>query len=159
MKPENLPPSPEGKEFGGEDFARIKALVEESPFVAHCGLVLETLDEGRCELKLPLEAAHANAYGNLHGGVVATLADTVSGVAAWTLAAPGERVSTLELKVNFVAGVQTMEGELRAVGAVIHRGRTTAVVEADVEDAEGRRIARSLGTFFYISRHQGARDG
>ncbi len=159
MKPEEFPSPPKEGGFGADDFARIKALLEESAFVAHCGLVLEALDEGRCQLKLPLEAFHANAYGNLHGGAVATLVDTASGVAAWTMAAPGEKVSTVELKINFIAGVGAMEGELRAVGVVLHRGRTTSVVEADVTDAEGRRVARGLGTFFYASKRQGASGG
>ena len=135
-----------------EAFSRIKALLEKSAFVRHCGLLLESLGEGRCELRLPLEAIHANAYGSLHGGLVATLIDTVSGVAAWTLAEPGERVSTVELKVNFITGVADMVGDLRALGVVLHRGRTTAVVEADVNGAEGQRVARGLGTFIYLAR-------
>lgn len=138
--------------YSGEAFAEIKALLEKSAFVAHCGLVLDKLAEGRCELSLPLEGFHANAYGSLHGGVVATLVDTASGVAAWTQAAKGERVSTVELKVNFIAGVvPSAGGALKAVGVVIHKGRTTAVVEADVLDPEGKRVARGLGTFFYQS--------
>ncbi len=133
-----------------EDFATIKALLEQSPFVAHLGFVLEALDDGRCELSVGLRAAHANSYGALHGGVVASLVDTASGVAAWTRARPGERVSTVELKVNFIAGVEPTEGAIRAVGTVLHRGRSTAVVESDVSDDAGRRIARGLGTFFYL---------
>lgn len=145
--------------FGEEDFERIKALLEESRFVAHCGFKLQGLEAGRCELNLPLQDVHANAYGSLHGGVVASLVDTASGVAAWTMADRGERVSTVELKVNFIAGVSAMEGELKAVGAVIHRGRTTAVVEADVTDGAGRLIARSLGTFFFLqSREEASGD-
>ncbi|MFQ5892913.1 MAG: PaaI family thioesterase [Nitrospinota bacterium] len=151
---EAIPPS-----YDPEAFARIKAALEESAFIRHCGLLLESLAKGRCEARLPLESVHANAYGLLHGGVVATLIDTVSGVAAWTLAEPDERVSTVELKVNFIGGVSTMEGELRASGEVLHRGRTTAVVEADVHGPEGRRIARGLGTFIYLARKREAAGG
>jgi acyl-CoA thioesterase len=151
MKPEDFP-----ARYEPEDFENIKALLEKSAFVRHCGFVLESLAEGRCEISLALDSFHSNAYGSLHGGVVASLADTASGVAAWTLAERGERVSTVELKVNFIAGVYEMERELRAVGVVLHRGRTTAVVEADVIDADGRRVARSLGTFFFVP--PGGRD-
>lgn len=145
MKPEEFP-----ARYDPEEFKTIKALLEKSAFVKHCGFVLESLEEGRCEISLALDSVHANAYGSIHGGVVASLADTVSGVAAWTLADRGERVSTVELKVNFIAGVSPTAGGLRAVGRVIHRGRSTAVVEADVNGADGRRIAKGLGTFFYI---------
>ena len=145
--------------YGPEHFDLIKELLEGSAFVNHCGLVLESLEEGRCELRLALEAEHANAYGALHGGVVATLVDTASGVAAWSLAGKGERVSTVELKLNFISGVPAMEGELKAVGVVLHRGRTTAVVEADVTSADGRRVARGLGTFIYLSAGRGAGNG
>ncbi|MFB3072545.1 MAG: PaaI family thioesterase [bacterium] len=145
--------------YDPEAFSRIKALLEKSAFVRHCGLLLENLEAGRCELRLPLEAVHANAYGSLHGGLVATLVDTVSGVAAWTLADSNERVSTMELKVNFITSVAPMEGELRAHGVVLHRGRTTAVVEADVNDSEGRRVARGLGTFIYLARKGEDADG
>jgi uncharacterized protein (TIGR00369 family) len=148
---------PESLEYRPEDFSRIKRMLEQSAFVRHVGLRLESLRKGLCEVCLQVDAVHGNAYGGLHGGVIATLVDTVSGVAAWTMASPGERVATVELKVNFIAALQAHDVELRASGRVVHRGRTTAVVEADVTTDQGRLVARGLGTFMYLGGGEGDR--
>jgi uncharacterized protein (TIGR00369 family) len=61
---------------------------------------------------------------------------------------PGTRFSTIEAKINFLLPVRT--GELLAEGHIIHRGRSTAVLEATVHNINGeerKAIARVLGTF------------
>ena len=67
---------------------------------------------------------------------------------------PHTRFSTIEAKINFLLPVRT--GELSADATIIHRGRSTAVLEATVHNTNGedrKAIARVLGTF-HISTAQ-----
>jgi acyl-CoA thioesterase len=59
-----------------------------------------------------------------------------------------ERCATLEMKINYIAAVH--DEDCVAVAEVIHRGRTSIVVEADIKTAEGRLVAKTLATFIVL---------
>ncbi|MBC7446501.1 MAG: PaaI family thioesterase [Hymenobacteraceae bacterium] len=99
-------------------------------FLHLIGFELLELDAGRVVGRMMLETKHQQQAGFAHGGLVATIADTVAGFAAVTLAAPGEHVVTAELKVAYLhPGVGTA---LRGVGTVLKAGNTLTFCEAEV---------------------------
>jgi acyl-CoA thioesterase len=88
----------------------------------------------------------------VHGGVIFTIADTAMSMALMSVIPEGSRFGTIEAKVNFLLPVRS--GELLAEGTLVHKGRSTAVVEATVYnifEGEQQAIAKVLGTF-YIGR-------
>jgi uncharacterized protein (TIGR00369 family) len=89
------------------------------------------------------------AAGVLHGGVLMTLADTAGAVCAFLNLPPGTRTVTIESKTNFLGAVR--EGETLARSRPLHVGKTTIVVETDVLDATGRRVARTTQTQAILS--------
>jgi uncharacterized protein (TIGR00369 family) len=84
------------------------------------------------------------AGGVLHGGVLMALADSAGAVCAFLNLPAGGRTTTIESKTNFFGAVR--DGEVRARSRPLHRGRTTIVVETDLFDAAGRRVARTMQT-------------
>lgn len=80
----------------------------------------------------------------VHGGAIATLADFALGWAIRSTLPPGTRLATVELKINYIRAGQ---GDLEARARVVHRGRSLAVLEADVTDSSGALVARVLSTF------------
>jgi uncharacterized protein (TIGR00369 family) len=85
------------------------------------------------------------AAGVLHGGVLMSLADAAGGVCAFlNLPAGAAGTATIESKTNFLGAVR--EGAVTARARPLHVGKTTIVVETDVYDAAGRRIARTTQT-------------
>ena len=88
--------------------------------------------------------AHGNVMGTLHGGVVATLADTAMGFAFATTLHEGESFATLEIKINFLRPV--WESALTASAHVVHRGKTTGLVDCRVTDERDRLIAHATST-------------
>ena len=84
------------------------------------------------------------AAGVLHGGVLMTLADTAGAVCAFFNLPPGARTVTIESKTNFLGAIR--EGDVLARARPLHVGKTTIVVETDVLDASGRRVARTTQT-------------
>ena len=80
----------------------------------------------------------------LHGGAVMTMADSAGAVCAFLNLPAGSSTSTIESKTNFFRGVRA--GRVHAVTRPLHVGRTTIVVQTDVRDDEGRRVAQVTQT-------------
>jgi len=114
-------------------------------FWSTLGMRLVSAGGGRASVRLPFDPQLANGAGVMHGGAVFAAADAATGVAAMALLAPGETLTTIEMKINFIRPVS--DGEIVADAVILHRGRSTAVGEADVKDAEGRLVARALATY------------
>jgi uncharacterized protein (TIGR00369 family) len=84
------------------------------------------------------------AGGVLHGGVLMSLADAAGGVCAFLNLPPGATTVTIESKTNFLGVIR--EGAVLARSRPLHVGKTTIVLETDVFDASGRRVARTTQT-------------
>lgn len=121
------------------------------PFVQQLGFELHSVGDGEAELRLAISEQHLNSWRVAHGGVVMTLLDVAMAHAARSmnkqLADLGPGVVTVEMKTSFM---RPGEGELRAVGKVLHRSTTMAFCEGSVFGADGRICAHATGTFKYL---------
>ena len=88
----------------------------------------------------------------MHGGAVFAAADAATGVAAMGLLAWDETLTTIEMKINFIRPVP--DSEIVAEAVILHRGRSTAVGEAEVKDTEGRLVAKALATYAILRQTQ-----
>jgi len=80
----------------------------------------------------------------LHGGALMAFADTLGAICAFLNVRPGEGTSTIESKTNFFRAVRS--GTVEAVSRPLHVGRTTIVVQTDLLDDQGRRVAQVTQT-------------
>ena len=97
---------------------------------------------------MKIEENVLNVYGTVHGGAISTMADVSMGYAVFENLREDERLTTLEMKINYIAAVSS--GVLTAQARLIKRTRNLAVVESRVE-CEGRLVAIALGTY-YLSK-------
>lgn len=109
------------------------------------GFELESAERGRVLLRMSVRQKHRQIQGVVHGGIIAALADTAGGIACYTVAPAGTLVATIEMKINFLEPVE--EGAILAEARVLRHGKTTAVAECDVRDADGGLMAKALMTF------------
>jgi uncharacterized protein (TIGR00369 family) len=115
--------------------------VELAPIAALLGVRPVSLGEGEAKVELTAGKNLHNAMGTVHGGVFCDLADVAMGVALATVTADGESFSTLQLQMSYLLPV--VEGRISAHARVLRRGRGTAHLECDLEDGEGRHVARA----------------
>jgi uncharacterized protein (TIGR00369 family) len=108
-------------------------------------LTLERVDRGEVDVAMDVQRHHLNLMGTLHGGMIATLADTATGLALRSTLEEGTTFTTTQLGVTFLAPGR--EGRILAKGRVVKSGRRFGYAEADVVDAEGRLLARATATF------------
>jgi uncharacterized protein (TIGR00369 family) len=109
------------------------------------GIELVDLADGFARLRLPVASGLHQGYGVAHGGAITSLADSALAIALMTQIEPGQRVFTIELKVNFLMSIES--GEMIAEARVVHKGRRIAVGEVDIKDNEGRMVAKMLSTY------------
>ncbi len=94
--------------------------------------------------RLDWAAELCTAGGILHGGALMALADSLGGLCAFLNMPPGSRTATIESKTNFFRPVS--EGHVEAVARPLHLGRTVVVVQTDLHDAAGKRVAQVTQT-------------
>lgn len=109
------------------------------------------VDEGRAVFEGDPQANTYNPMGTVHGGYAATLLDSACGIATVTRLAPGQSMTTLELKVSYHRAMTDRTGPVRAEGVVVSMGRRVAFVEAKLTDREGRLLASASSTLLVIS--------
>jgi acyl-CoA thioesterase len=104
-------------------------------------------EEGR--LSLELRAGHLRTLGIAHGGVIATLLDSVMGLKANQSSPPDHYLVTAQLNVHFLR--PAFEGEtLVASSEVRHAGRKTAMAQGELHTAAGELVATASATFVYV---------
>lgn len=89
-------------------------------------------------------AEFCGAGGVLHGGYLMSLADGGGAALAVLNLDPGASTTTVESKTNFFRPV--VSGSVRATSTLVHRGRTTIVVQTDITNEAGAIVARTTQT-------------
>ncbi|MEP7088315.1 MAG: PaaI family thioesterase [Gemmatimonadota bacterium] len=122
-------------------------------FARTLGIDLGEFGEASATFRLVTDPdRHGNVMGTLHGGVLSALADTAMGFAFATTLAVGESFATLEIKVNFLRPVWI--ATLTAAAQVVHRGKTTGLVECRVTDERDRLIVHATSTCLVLRGEQ-----
>ena len=106
------------------------------PFAALLGFEFDAIAPGRVVFAVVPGEHHYNPIGVAHGGLAATLLDSAMGCAVHSLLPAGRFYTSLEIKINFVKAIKHDTGRLRAIGHVVHLGRTTATAEGRLIDAQ-----------------------
>jgi 1,4-dihydroxy-2-naphthoyl-CoA hydrolase len=115
------------------------------PFAAALGVEVITNRPDEVRARVEWRPEHCTTAGVLHGGVIMSLADTTGASCAFQNLPEGAAgTTTIESKTNFLRAVR--EGHAEAVSRPLHAGRTVVVIETDVTDAAGRRVAKVLQT-------------
>jgi len=110
------------------------------------------VSDGSATFEMPATTELYNPNSVVHGGALASLADSAMGFAVFSTLSPGENFTTAELHVNFLKAVTADSGLLRSIGRVVHRGQQIAVAEAEIVDQQNQLIARASSTNVILQR-------
>ncbi|WP_049928653.1 PaaI family thioesterase [Halopiger goleimassiliensis] len=145
-----------------EEFDDLESLLqyfidEHQEFLSWLGTTVENVETGTMTLAAPYDDKLTNTRpgsgderADIHGGVAATLIDTVGGLVLRTkLDDPfGARIATINLNVNYL---RPATGDLSATADVIRVGRSVGVSEITVEsttpDGQTREVATGQGAY------------
>jgi len=136
------------------DLETLRGFFASAPFMVDLGVVPVGVGEGRVSTVLAIAPRHLQHTGQVHAGVMATMADHSMGAAAQTMAAEGFWVLTAELKTSLL---RAGKGErLVCEASVIKPGRMISFTEAEVfaEAADGLRtlVMKASATMALVAR-------
>ncbi len=132
------------KKLSTANAKRIKSELSGIPFLNYLGNKIDKLKPGLAQVSVKYKNQLTQGYGFLHGGVLASLADTAAAFATRTLIDAEDKLVTLELKINYINPVQS---DAKALAKVVHKGRRTVVIDVDVKDKQNRLCAKALVTY------------
>ena len=132
-----------------------------SPFFKHCGMVMRVVDdqiEGYIEMQP--ELIGNVAFQILHGGVAATLLDSIGGIVAmaelYQKAAPEElpdtlkkvsRLATVDMRVDYLAPGRGQYFVAKA--ETLRMGRKGCTMRMTMFNDEGKAIATAIASYAY----------
>jgi 1,4-dihydroxy-2-naphthoyl-CoA hydrolase len=114
------------------------------PFVEHLGLQLSEVSPERVVATWTAAERHHQPYGIVHGGVHASVVETLGSVgsAAWAEEhlAEGTKVVGIHNSTDFFRAVST--GDLTSTAVPVHQGRSQQVWVVETRDAQDRLVSR-----------------
>lgn len=140
------------RHYDGVDFLEaIKSGELPAPPIADL-LGFEVRRIGRGEVTFAYEPSldHYNGIGLVHGGIAATLLDTVMGCAVQTLLPKGAGLTTLDVNVRYLRPITERTRLVLAAGTAVHRGRRTATAEGRIIEASTNRVLATATAAFAV---------
>jgi uncharacterized protein (TIGR00369 family) len=129
----------------------VRSSFEKQKAMQLIGARLGRVEPGLVEIRIPYREDLTQQNGYLHGGVVATIADSACGYSAYTLMPSGSDVLAVEFKINLLRPAKGEEFVARAT--VLKAGRTLTVSRADVFGVSGGKeqlVATMQGTIICL---------
>lgn len=135
---------------------RVRASFCRQKLMGAIGAELTRLVPGEAEISLKYRDDLTQQHGFVHAGIIATIADTASGYAAFSLMPADTAVLTVEYKINLISPAV---GELFiARGRVIRPGKRLSVCTAEVmayHQGKGKTVATMLATLMALPNQAG----
>lgn len=135
-----------------QDHTLPKTETRTNPFNEHLKLPPIEITDGVARLEFTIDEIHLRHGGVLHGGMYATILDTVCGYTAYGVAPPGADLVTVQLNLNLTA-TGKLGDRVVVTAEVVHAGRRTAVVRGDIRRTDGKLLGTGTVTFFFM--HEG----
>ena len=117
-----------------EDKAQRLALIKEGmlnamPVNKLLGVMLESIEEGDVEVRVPFQKLFVGDFrrGLWHGGILASIADTVGGIVAFSLAHLNDQINTVDMRIDYLHGA--VEDDIYGTGVLVKSGKRIILVD------------------------------
>jgi uncharacterized protein (TIGR00369 family) len=115
-------------------------LIALMPFAASLGIELDAAAADEVRGRMAWAPERCTAGGVMHGGALMALADSLGGLCAFLNLPDGATTATISSTTSFMRAVR--DGEVTGVARPLHAGRSVIVVQTDLLDSNGRRVAQ-----------------
>ncbi len=113
------------------------------------GIHLVEIGDRHAVMQVAVDDRHRNYLGGAHGGLIATLADTVCFFPR-PLLPSGQAATTINLNVSYVRAAAVGDC-LQARAELVHKGRRTASLTVRVTDQQERLIAHGTASLLLLA--------
>lgn len=131
-----------------EYISELVEIVNTSPFPEHMAMRLLSIELEKAVIELKTANYHLQAYGIVHGGVLATLIDTATFWSVYLRIPEDAGLVNIDLKLNYLRPVEN--GLLTAEGRAIRSGNTICYAESNVLNANRDIVAHGTSTLMIM---------
>lgn len=131
-----------------EKLKLVKDVAEASPFYKTLGIKVVDMSDGIGRLEIDNLEPLRQPAGLVHGGALASLADSAMAVAILSLDQRPRQFATIEMKINYILPVS--DGKVTAEAKVIRRGKRVIFGECNIFNSKNKLVAQALLTFIYL---------
>jgi len=124
---------------------KVREMTNRSPYYRLLGMKVLEIRKGNARIQMPFRKKLTHPYGIVHGGAIASLADSAVAMALISLVKPNERITTIEFKINFFTPIN--QGKLTAQARMIYKGSKTAVGDVEVINENAKLVAKVIATY------------
>ena len=139
------------RQLTNEDFAKLVEIRNaQHGFPNHLGIRVLEITKGCARAEMDLERPEfMNATGNtVHGGVIYSLADSVTGAAAWS---SGHFAATASSEIHYINAAMHSK-KLIGIARAIKFGKRLFVFDAEIRDDQDLLIAKGLFSYMPLPR-------
>jgi len=136
------------RNFNEDRRRKLIEFTSRNKFVQTCGIEIRELEYDNAVLSVNVHPELLNPMGMVHGGLLYTMADCCSGIAART---DGRLYVTQNGSMNYFRNVS--EGTVLAKGQVLHRGRTVCTVNVKIYSAEQNKLLADATFDMFSIKH------
>jgi len=119
-----------------------------APFEKYLKIKIIKAKDGYAKVKMPYREELANPYGSIHGGAIASLADTAMAVAISSKYLHSS-FYTVKLEIKFKSPVN--KGEIFAEANIVNKRGKFIFGRVEIKDNEDKLLAQALATFYFAS--------
>jgi uncharacterized protein (TIGR00369 family) len=123
--------------------------IKKIPIFNAMGFELVEMNDGVCEAIVKHNKEFDGIYNSFHGGLLMTVADSISACALLTLTGAEAAITTTDMNIRFLAACRT---DVRAVAKVIKAGKTIAPVAVDLYDMNNVHVAVAQVNYIILKK-------
>jgi uncharacterized protein (TIGR00369 family) len=137
-----------GLTMSGIDYLRamVNCELPQAPIAGLMEFAITEVEPGRVVFTCAPDESAYNPIGAIHGGLICTLLDSVTGCAVHSSLPQGKGYTSVEIKVNYLKAVRLSSGLLTATGTLVKAGSRVGFAEGVVTDASGAVVATASST-------------
>lgn len=139
--------------MSGLEFLRAirDGLIPPPPIANLIGSRIVEVEVGKVVFECEPDESVYNPIGVVHGGLMCTLADSVTGCAVQSTLDAGYVFTSIDINVSYLRAVTADSGTLRATGMITRPGRRVAFASAEIVDGSGKVVATATSSCLVIA--------
>ena len=131
------------------ELSRLREAINRVPYAQLLGIEFEDATRGAATLSMSARPDLERFGGIMHGGALASLADSASAFAVLSTLEGGEQTVTVDLTLHYLR--PATGGKLTAHARVLRAGRRVATVSVEVFNESGALVVTALITYLKLS--------
>ena len=123
--------------------------IKKIPIVDTLGFEFIELEDGICRAKVKHDKKYDGIFESFHGGLLMTVADSISAFAILTKTGADAAITTTDMNIRFLAACRT---DVYAEAKIIKLGKTLAPVAVELFDENNKMVAVAQVNYMMLNQ-------